>query len=493
MQEEKSSYRQIMKATSLFGGVQVFNILIAIVRSKFVAILLGPAGMGIVGLFHSTLGLVASITNFGLRTSAVKDIAEAVGTNNLKKVAIVVTVLRRLVWFTGLLGAVITVVFASWLSNLAFGNTNYTFAFIWLSITLLLNQLSSGQSVLLQGFRKLKLLAKSSVLGSFIGLLVTVPLYYFYGEKGIVPVIIISSVVSLILTWCFSKKVTIEKVNVDITQTIKKGKQMMTLGFMLSLSGLITVGAAYIVRIYISNTGSLEDVGLYNAGFAIIGTYVGLVFSAMATDYFPRLSGVAHNNAKATVLINQQAEIGILILAPILTVFLIFINWVVIILYSTKFIPVNVMIHWAALGMYFKVVSWAIGFLLLAKGSSKLFFCSELIANIYLLLFNILGYKFFGLDGLGISFLIGYILVLVQIYCIAKYYYNFNFNVVFYKIFGIQLALGLCCFLIIKFVPIPWAYAFGVPFMLLSVWYSYRELDTRLNLKEIIINFRKRK
>ncbi|UMB55471.1 O-antigen translocase [Lutibacter sp. A64] len=493
MQEDKSSYRQIMKATSLFGGVQVFNILIAIVRSKFVAILLGPAGMGVVGLLQSTLGLVTSITNFGLRTSAVKDIAAAVGTDNLKRVAVVVAVMRKLVWFTGLLGAVITIVFSSWLSKLAFGNTNYTSAFIWLSITLLFYQLSSGQSVLLQGFRKLKPLAKSSVFGSFIGLLVTVPIYYFYGEKGIVPVLIISSITTLMLTWYFSRKVTIEKVNVDIAQTIKEGKQMMILGFMISLSGLLTVAFSYAVRVYINKVGGLEDVGLYGAGFAIITTYVGLVFSAMATDYYPRLSGVSYDNNKANQLINQQAEIGILILAPILTIFIIFINWVVIILYSTKFIPVNGMIHWAALGMYFKVVSWAMGFLLLAKGASKLFFWNELIVNIYMLGLNLLGYYFYGLDGLGISFFITYVLYFFQIYVVLKYKYKFHFDTGFYKIFGIQLILGLCCFIIIKFIPTLWAYVVGVPFILFSVWYSYRELDTRLNLKEIILNFRKRK
>ena len=102
--------------------------------------------------------------------------------------------------------------------------------------------------------------------------------------------------------------------------------------------------------------------------------------------------------------------------------FLIFINWVVIILYSTKFITVNEMIYWAALGMFFKAASWAIGFVFLAKGAGKIFFWSELVASIYLLSFNILGYYFMGLTGLGLSFLISYFFVLVQVYVIARYF-----------------------------------------------------------------------
>ncbi len=102
---------------------------------------------------------------------------------------------------------------------------------------------------------------------------------------------------------------------------------MLIMGFLLSVSGLMTTGTAYILRVFISNTGGVDQVGLYSAGFAIINTYVGMVFTAMGTDYYPRLSAVAGDNTKATQTINQQAEITLLILAPILVVFMVFINW----------------------------------------------------------------------------------------------------------------------------------------------------------------------
>ena len=79
--------------------------------------------------------------------------------------------------------------------------------------------------------------------------------------------------------------------------------------------------------------------------------------------------------------------------------------FVVILLYSTKFVAANGMINYAAIGIYFKAVTWAIGFILLAKGASKVFFWSELLGNTYMLLFNLLGYYLLGLTGMGISFL----------------------------------------------------------------------------------------
>ena len=486
MTERQSSYRQIMKATSIFGGVQVFEIIIGIIRSKFIAVLLGPLGMGISGLLTSTIGFVAALTNFGLSTSAVKDISTAYSTGNEKRLAIVAKAFKRWVWVTGLLGSIITASLSPWLSQITFGNRDYTFVFIWISITLLLNQISDGQSVLLRGMRQIRYMAQAGMIGSIIGLFTTIPLYYFYGVKGIVPGIIIISITMLVLTWYYARKLKITPVYVSKARTLAEGKGMLKMGFMISMSGFITLGASYIVRIFISNNGGIEQVGLYNAGFAIINTYVGMVFTAMGTDYYPRLSAVAHSNKESRNVMNQQAEIALLILAPILIIFLVFINWVVILFYSSQFLPVTAMIYWAALGMFFKAASWSIGFIFLAKGASKIFFWNELFANIYLLGLNLLGYYYLGLTGLGLSFLIAYMFYLIQVYLVAKKKFEFSFASAFIKIFSLQLGLALLGFLAVKFLSNPWSYIIGVVLIGVSVWYSIIALEKRLQLVSVI-------
>lgn len=486
MTEEKASYRQIVKATSIFGGVQVFNIIISVIRSKFVAVLLGPSGMGISGLLTSTTNFIGSVTNLGLKTSAVKNIAAANTTGDLERVRTVASVLKRLVWITGLLGTIVTLVLAPRLSELTFGNRDYTIAFVWLSITLLLTQVSSGQLVVLQGMRKLQFLAKANLAGTIAGLLISVPIYYKWGLDGIVPAIILSSCATLIFSWIYSSKLKINDIKVDKATIISEGGDMARLGFILSISGLIEVGASYILRIYISHKGGVDQVGLYNAGFAIINTYVGMVFSAMATDYFPRLSGVAHNNDQAKNIINQQAEIALLILAPILTVFLTYINLVVIILYSSRFTSVDSMIHWAALGIFFKATSWPIAYIFVAKGYTKLFFYSELSANVYMLIFNILGFMFGGLEGLGISFFAGYLIYLIQVFTLARINFGFSFEKAFYRIFGIQFLLGIMCFMTGKLLTVKYLYVIGSLFIITSTLYSFKELDKRIGLKALI-------
>ena len=490
MSDQKSSYRSIMKATSLFGGVQVFNIIITIIRSKFVAVLLGPEGMGIAGLLRSAIQIIGQLTNMGIGVSAVKNVAAASASNDQERIATTVTVLRRLVWATGLLGLVITFFLAPWLSKITFGNYDYTIAFRWLSINFLLGQISSGQMVLLQGLRKLQYLAKANILGSVLGLIITIPIYYVWGIDGIVPVMIITSIMSLILSFYFSNKIKIIKKVVSNDKTLKEGKNMIAMGVMISLGSLLTMLEAYLVRIYMSNTGDLSDVGMYNAGFAIIGTYVGMVFTAMGTDYYPRLSEVASNLVKTNKTVNQQAEIAILILAPILTLFLIFINWIVILLYSTKFLPVTDMIHWAALGIFFKAATWATGFIFLAKGDTKWFFWSELVAIIYVLILNLLGYTYFGLEGLGISFLIAYVIGFIQNLIVTNWLYSFKFDSVFYKLFGILFGIALISFWVSITIEKFWMYGIGLILILISTVYSYNELNKRLDLVEVIAGFK---
>ena len=209
-----------------------------------------------------------------------------------------------------------------WLSEIAFGNKDYTISFIWISIALLFKQLSSSQLAILQGLRKLQYLAKANLLGNIIGLLITLPLYYFFRIDAIVPAIIIATFMSFVFTYYYSQKLVIEHVTISRKEAVSEGKGMINLGIMLSLSSMITLLVAYIIRIYIGSANETEelgliDVGLYSAGFVILNSYVGIIFNAMGTDYFPRLSEIANDIIKLRKTVLEQAIVAILLLSLI--------------------------------------------------------------------------------------------------------------------------------------------------------------------------------
>ncbi len=487
-ESNQSSYRSIFKATSLFGGVQVYQILIQIIKSKFVAVLLGPAGVGIMGLYQSGLQLVQQITSMGLANSAVRDVSEANGTNDVHRIAKTVIVVKKLVWFTGLLGLIVVACCSPLLSKASFGNYDYIIPFIILSITLLFDQLSAGQRVVLQGMRRLKDLAKCTSFGVTFGLITSVPLYYWLGVDGIVPTLILNSVCSLTLSWLYSRKIKIEKVHVPSKQTLLQGRQMLVMGISMSFSGILVSVVSYVTRGFIQGNGGVDQVGLYQAGFVIMTTYVGLVMNAISTDYYPRLAAINQDNLKCREAINQQGEIGTFILAPMLSVCLVFMPFILQLLYSEKFLAANEYISWACVGMMFRLSSWVISFLFVAKAESKLFILNELATSSYSLILNIICYKFWGLHGLGFAFAFKYFVYFLQVYFIARHRYAFRFSKSFIMCYATQLLLVLSCFTIVLFFDGWLKYTLGSVIIAISSYLSLKGLNKRINLTDIMKN-----
>lgn len=477
-----SSYRSIFKATSIFGGVQIYQILIQIIKSKFVAILLGPAGVGIMGLYQSGLQLVQQFSSMGLANSAVRDVSEANGFNDIHKIAKIVTIVRKLVWLTGFLGLIIVACCSPLLSKMSFGNYDYTIPFIILSVTLLMDQLSAGQRVVLQGMRRLKDLARCTTLGVTFGLITSVPLYYWFGIDGIIPTLILNSACSLTLSWVYSRRIKFEKVYVTPKQTFEQGKQMLVMGLSMSLSGIFATIVSYIIRAYIQNVGGIEQVGLFQAGFVIMSTYVGMVMNAIATDYYPRLAAINKDNEMCREVVSQQGEIGTIIIAPMLNICLVFMPFVLSLLYSDLFIAANEFISWACLGMMLKLAAWIISYLFIAKAESKMFLKLELSANIVYLLFSLLGYHYMGLSGLGIAFALDYAVYFLLCYLIARKRYEFKFSKNFIKCYVVQLLLVVTCLSII-IVSDGWIkYTIGSLVIFISCYLGVKGLNQRVNL-----------
>ncbi|QHI36355.1 Lipid III flippase [Kordia antarctica] len=484
--KQQFSYTHILKATSLFGGVQVFKILISIIRVKIVAILLGSVGMGIIGLLNSTIQVVSEIAKLGLDTSAVKELAHANSSKDEKTIAETVTILEKFIWITAILGAIFTIVFSSRLSLLTFGNTEYTYEFIWLAIAIFFMQLVNGKVAILQGTQSLKKLAVANLLGSTVGLIVTIPLYYIYGNQAIVPAIIITAIIIYGFFWYFANSLKIKTISLSVKDAFFKGKEMLRLGLALSITGIITLSATYALQIYIRYEGGLDEVGYLTAGFLIINAYVGMIFNAMGTDYFPRLSAIHTDNTKVQVAVRNQATIAILLITPIITTFFIAAPLVVNILYSKEFLVILGLISWGVLGMVFKAVSWSVGYVILAKGDSKIFVKTAIIFNLVSLGMNIAGYYYGGLTGLGISILAYYIIHFISLLIITKIFYGLQFNSAFYGLFTQCVMLCAIAFLFTFVEGTYLKYGGMIVVMLLSYIFTYSQLQKKMNIKQLI-------
>lgn len=483
--KDASSYKQILKATSVYGGVQVFSIIISIIRSKTIALWLGPAGMGIFAVFNSFILVMGSLANLGMSTSAVKNVSVAYATGDSQLFSRTAIIFQRILLITGTIGFLSTILLSKYLSELNFQNSEYTWSFILISIVILLNQLQQGKSVILQGTQRVKQLATATFWGLLLGLIINLPLFYIWREKAIVASILVTAVISLLGMVYFSRGINYTKTSLSLKQLRTEGAVMIKMGILISITSLATQFCSYTIRVFIVRYGNIVDLGLYSSGFALVSTYFGMIFTAMGTDYYPRLSKIASNEEQAFFEMNKQAEVAILLLTPLLCIFLVFIKIIITILLSTDFLPIVPMVKWAVIGIFFQACSWSIAFIFLAKGHSKQFLINESITIGYLFLINILCYHWLGLVGLGIGFMTQYVVYTAHMIFIAKKIYGFYFTKATVKMLIMQLLLVLACFSV-TFLDNTYMYLIGITIIIASCLFSFKKLDRAMGLTSVI-------
>lgn len=445
MSKERTSYRSMIKGTAIFGGVQLFNIIINIVRGKLIAVLLGPVGMGISAMLTSTMNSVNQLTGLGLDMGAMRNISIAASNGDEKEISRVVTIFRKLVIYTAILGASVCLLGCVGLSKFVFGNDEYWWMFALLSVMQFFTAIGAGETTLLQGTRKLKALATTSLIGTTVGLLVGIPLYYFYGKNGIAPGMCVLAVATYFSNKYFTSKIIIKPTIVAIKDVLMAGKEMVGLGLALTLSSIIGSLTLFIINFFIRKHGSVTDVGFFQAASSITTQYLMFVFSAMAVDYYPRLSAVSNDSSKTSKLMNQQGEIMILLAAPLVMFVFCSANFIIKVLLTKSFISIIPLVYLLALSLYFKAAAYSVGYVSFSQGDKKAFFWMEgVFSNLMNMLSSILFYYYLGLIGLGVAALLNYGLYFLVICIFVKKRYGISANIKFVKLF---LIMGCFCFI----------------------------------------------
>ena len=299
---------------------------------------------------------------------------------------------------------------------------------------------------------------------------------------------IITTITGLFLSWYFSNKVKIEPIQQKWEESYFSGLGMAKLGIFMTLTGFIASASAYILNAFISNRGGVDQVGLYNAGWGVVAQYTGLIFTAMATDYFPRLSAINNDIEKVKVLVRQQAETALFIITPLLALLIITMPLVIRLFYTPAFLPVVLFANLTVLGMPLKVITWAMGFIYLAKGNGRLFFMVELIYGLFVLAFNLLGYHFWSLEGLGISFIVTFIIGFSFNHTILKMKYGFDYPLSFARTFILIYFFSIAAFLTSLIQNSEFKYASGTIVFLLATAYSLYQLNKVMDLKTAFIS-----
>lgn len=447
IEDTNGSYRHILKYTGIFGGVQGLNVLIGLVRTKFVAILLGPSGMGLASLFNTTVGFVSQATNLGLPISAVRQMSELYDRGDQEAINHFVKVIRGWSLLTALVGMLVCVAIGPFLSQTTFAWGDHSLHFMLLSPAVGMMAITGGETAILKGMRKLGAIAIIQVLAVVAALAISVPVYYVFGESGIVPVIVMMAFATMVLTLKQSLKLIPLQLR-GAKGMLGEGMEMVRLGVAFTLAAVIGTASEMLIRSYLNVTGDLDILGLYNAGYMLTITYAGMVFSAMEADYYPRLSAVQHDIEATNETVNRQMKVSLLLISPMLAALIIALPLLVPMLFSGKFLPVVGMAQVAALAMYMKVLTLPVAYITLARGYSLSYLFLESCYFVVFVVLIIVGYQYWGLFGTGLAITLAHVFeyLLVNGYAYKKYGYRSSATVYGYAI--VQVALGLLAYIL---------------------------------------------
>jgi len=428
MSKTENSYKQILKSTSIVGGSQLFIILINIVKTKFVAVLLGPSGIGIVGMYQSVIDIIRNTTGFGINFSGVKDIAEAYATGNYEHIGKSLKTLRFWAWITGLLGLTLMILLSYPLSYHTFGSYDYVLGIVLLAVVPLATSISASQIAVLQGTRALASMAKANLVGALIALIVSVALYWFMGIEGIVFVLIVTSFIGLATSWYYSRSIHYKVASLSAKFMFKSGLSMAKLGFFIVVSGSLSVLTLYLIRIFIIDKVGIDSVGYFQASWTITTMYINIILNSMLADFYPRLASLNSDNKGSVQLVNEQMEIAILVGMPFVVGLMTFSKWVINLLYSSSFYPAVDVLIWQLSGSLITFVMWTLGVIFLARGKGKLVIVTDIVWNLVFVGSIYWAWDKVGFNVLGVAFVVAGVVKLVMVYFIVQRVVSFRFS-----------------------------------------------------------------
>jgi O-antigen/teichoic acid export membrane protein len=474
-----TSHRQIFRSSAIIGGASVINVVISIVKVKLLAVLLGPAGIGLMGLYQNIINMTAKLAGCGMDSSGVRQISASVEDAEALYIA------RRALWLgnlvLGLAGMVILWLLREPVAQWVFGNTSHAGQVGWLGVGLLLTLIAGSQTALLQGLRRIDDLARVTVLSALVGAIVGVFAVYLMGADGVLWFVLTAPGVNIAVAGYYASRLPHPQLPYDLKAIRQQWLVMLKLGIPFMAAGLLMLITQLAARSIILRDIGLDASGYFQAAWAISMTYVAFVLNTMAMDYFPRLTAVISDERRACQLVNEQSEMALLLAGPALLAMITLAPWVIHLLYAQSFSPAAEILSWQVLGDILKVASFPIGFVFLATGRGGVYIGLQLVWSAAYLGTLIPGIQEWGLVMAGVGYGAAHLCLFVAISIAANRLIGLNQEPRNWR-FALLLLLAGGITVFLKGQSVIASYTVGLLATLLFGIYSLRRLDQLIDL-----------
>lgn len=443
--DRKQAYGHTVKYLGIFGGAHGLSILLNMLRTKVTSVLLGVAGQSIIALSNRTVQMFSDGTGLSLGFSAVRKISDTYENCDEDSLVRCVKVVRSIAFLTGVLGMLIMFVLTPFVSGWMFKDSGSYFLprIMMLSPVVLFMSVSNGEIAVLRGTRRLNKMAAYTFLTALVSVMVAVPAYFLIGSDGIFPVIFITAFLQMCMLLGFALPHYRYRISPFSLTLLREGFDMIKMGAGYIFASLFTSLSMWLVCALLSDIGDGNAAGLFSAGFMMITMLPGMLFASLDSEYYPRLSGAVSRVEQCNGMINEQAEVQLLVQSPMLMAFVVAMPVLVPLFYESEFMPAVSMAQLAMFGMFMRTVTFPLSFLSLAKNDTITYVLMEAAYNILFVVLIVIGYMYREFAGVGAGIALLHVLDFAVVYSVAHFKYGMSLSGNLLRCFFLQMPLFL--------------------------------------------------
>src|SRR5438309_494442 len=285
------SRQQAVRATSIIGGASMANIAFGLFRMKIAAILLGPVGIGMIGLLQNLLNAAATVGGLNLAVSGAREIVSSESSGPHAGAAA-----KRAVYLTSwtlALGSGLAFwAFREPLASLLFQDSRRSAEVGWLAIGVATTAGAGYQVAVLSAGRRIGDIARLNVLTGAAAALVGSVCVIAWKSDGIIPFILTTPIAALAVGAIFVRRGS-GNFRPQSAGAIKPHViSLIVLGAALTISIFASLCGQLAVRTLVERRLGATALGHFQAAWTLTTVYVAFIFQVMASDYLPLLTAV---------------------------------------------------------------------------------------------------------------------------------------------------------------------------------------------------------
>ncbi|GAL66246.1 O-antigen translocase [Jejuia pallidilutea] len=399
----------LVKAASLKTAAVFTRVIAGLLTSKAIAVMIGAEGLALVGNLRNFVASAQTLATLGFYKGVVRYVNDF--KDDLVKLSKTLSTVYYAGFITTILVSFICYFKADVINELIFPTYNdYVYIIKIFAIVLPFYALNMFTFSIMNGFSKYKILIIINIIGQILSLCVALLLIYQKNLDGaLISVAISESLIFLItLVGIINRKSLVPLISVEQV-SFTYIKKLSSYTGMALFSAVILPLVILAIRSHIIDTIGYKDAGFWEAMLRISKYYLMMVSSLLGLYIIPRFSEINDiKEFKKEVFSLYKTVVPYFILGLVLIYVLRpYIVWIV---FTEEFKPVEDLFLWQLLGDFVKVLSMIIAYQFLAKKMFWHYVITEAFLVIILYTTSIYFIKIYGVKGAVIGHFVSYLM-----------------------------------------------------------------------------------